>query len=81
MQGAGLTPLDFAICLLRIGGHLGRQEALRFVGYKYIYLRRVSPHRRSSGTRAAAQMSSTSRLEALLSSKGAAIPAGAIYFP
>ncbi len=28
MQGAGLTPLNFAICLLRIGGHLGRKEAL-----------------------------------------------------
>jgi hypothetical protein len=59
MQGAGLTPLNFAICLLRIGGHLGRQEALRFVGYKYIYLLRVSPHMRSSWTRAAAHMRST----------------------
>ena len=34
MQGAGLTPLDFAIYLLRMGGHLGREEeALRSIGY------------------------------------------------
>jgi hypothetical protein len=34
MQGAGLTPLDFAIYLLRMGGHLGREEeALRSISY------------------------------------------------
>ena len=41
MQGAGLTPLNFAICLLRIGGHLGREEALRSIGY--ISTQRVAP--------------------------------------
>jgi len=33
MQGAGLTPLDFAICLVRIDGHL---DARRPFNYAYI---------------------------------------------
>ena len=86
MQGAGLTPLNFAICLLRIGGHLGREEALRSIGY--ISTQRVAPRSGLESLRTGGHLGPEPpricvqlRLEALLSSKGAAIPAGALYFP
>jgi hypothetical protein len=45
IQGAWLTPLDLAKYLLRIGGHLGLEEALDLWMYNYISAQRLSAYK------------------------------------